>query len=509
MTEKRKSSSKVRVRFAPSPTGFLHIGSARTALFNWLYARKNNGKFIIRIEDTDIARHQEDTISLMLNSLKWLGLNWDEGPDAGGRYSPYRQSARVDIYKEYTKKLIRERKAYHCFCSPEELKDKREKALKDNKFYKYDRKCLNLSAGEIKKNIDLEKKYAVRLLVPDNKTITFADNVYGTITVNSSNIEDFIIIRSNGLPTYNFSVAIDDALMEISNVIRGEDHLSNTPKQILIYNALNFVPPDFTHLPMILGSDGQKLSKRHGSISIESYREEGFLPQAILNYLALLGWAYDEKTTIFSASELVDKFSLDSITKKPAKFDYSKLLWINGRYIRDTEDKKLKEVIKKRVLQNILSKNKLEKIPAGHKIVKGLDEKIIKIVPLVKERIKTLSECDKLISPFFVKVEYDAEIKNYFKDKKAFAAEVLNKTLDSLANISKDKSNFNSSTIEHNLRQLSDQLNVSFRKIAEVVRIAMWGATISPPLFETMEIIGKEEAIKRLESYKNILAARL
>jgi len=511
MDEKRKNNHKVRVRFAPSPTGFLHIGSARTALFNWLYARKNNGNFIIRIEDTDITRHQEDTINLMLNSLKWLGLNWDEGPDTGGRYSPYRQSARVDIYKKYTKKLIQERKAYRCFCSPEELKDKREKALKDNKFYKYDRKCLKLSAEEIKKNIDLGKKYTVRLLVPDNKTITFVDNVYGTITVNSSNIEDFIIIRSNRLPTYNFSVAIDDALMKISNIIRGEDHLSNTPKQILIYDALNFIPPDFTHLPMILGSDGQKLSKRHGSISIESYRKEGFLPRAILNYLALLGWAYDEKTTIFSASGLIDKFSLDSITKKPAKFDYSKLLWINGYYIRNTEDKKLKEVIKKRVLQNILSKskNKLEKIPAGQEMAKELDEKIIKIVPLVKERIKTLSECDNLISPFFVKVEYDAEIKKHFKDKKAFAAEVLNKTLDLLANISKDESNFNSSTIEHNLRQLSGQLNVSFRKIAEVVRIAIWGTSISPPLFETIEILGKEEAIKRLESYKDILAAQL
>jgi glutamyl-tRNA synthetase len=260
-------------------------------------------------------------------------MDWDEGPDIGGSYEPYRQSQRIDIYRKYAEKLIGEGKAYYCFCSPEKLAEKRNKAIAEKNYYEYDRECLRLTADEIKENKIKCKKHTIRLFVPENKTVSFDDQVYGLIKVDSKIIEDFIILRSNGLPTYNFSVAIDDILMEITHVIRGEDHLSNTPKQLLIYDALGVIPPVFTHLPMILGQDGQKLSKRHGSISIEAYREEGFLPEAILNYLALLGWAYDEKTTIFSKEELVNKFGLDSINKKPAKFDYEKLLWLNGTYI--------------------------------------------------------------------------------------------------------------------------------------------------------------------------------
>ena len=510
MDKKTKNNNKkVRVRFAPSPTGFLHIGSARTALFNWLYAQKYGGRFIIRIEDTDVVRHQEKTVNLTLDSLKWLGLHWDEGPDIGGKYFPYRQSMRTNIYKEYAKKLVQEKKAYYCFCSPEELKSKREKAIKDGKFYKYDRKCLNLSNDDIKKNIENGKKHAIRFLVPENKTIAFIDNVYGKITINSNIIEDFIIIRSNGLPTYNFSVSIDDALMKISHIIRGEDHLSNTPKQILIYNALNLTTPNFTHLPMILGHDGQKLSKRHGAISIESYREEGFLPQAILNYLSLLGWAYDEKTTIFSISELINKFSINSITKKPAKFDYSKLLWMNGYYIRKMEDKNLKEVIKERVSGKILTKvdHRDKYIFKGKK--EDLDKKIKKIIPIVKERLKTFSECDRLISPFFLKVKYSSKMENYFKNKKINAVEILNEVIAYLSKIDEENvtgnTNFNAKKIEKNLRLISEELRLSFRKIAEVIRIAIWGSTISLPLFETIEILGKEETLKRLEHYKNRL----
>lgn len=503
---KDNNSKEIRVRFAPSPTGYLHIGSARTAFFNWLFARKYNGKFILRIEDTDIKRHQEKTVNLILGSLKWLGINWDEGPDIGGKYSPYRQSMRLEIYNEFAQKLVNKKKAYYCFCTPEELKINREKAAREGKFYKYNRKCLKLSSEEIKKNINSGRKKAIRLLVPEDKTITFTDNVYGTITVNSNNIEDFIIIRSNGLPTYNFSAAIDDSLMKITHIIRGEDHLANTPKQILIYDVLGLEPPNFTHLPMILGQDGQKLSKRHGSISIEAYREEGFLPQAILNYLALLGWAYDEKTTIFSKVELIDKFSLNSINKKPAKFDYNKLLWINGYYIRNIKTKNLTKVIKERVKEQILSKNehKAKYIFDGKK--ENLDKKIEKITPLVKERVKTLKECDKLVKPFFIKVEYDSKMKNYFKNKKINAIEIINKTVDSLSKINKENAtNFNAKKIEKNLRLLAEKINLNFRKFAEVIRIAIWGSTVSPPLFETIEILGKDETLKRLKDYKNAL----
>ena len=495
MNEKNKD---VRVRFAPSPTGYLHIGSARTAFFNWLYAVKTGGKFILRIEDTDIARHQEETINLISESLKWLGLNWDEGPEASGEYGPYRQSLRTGIYREYALRLIQEKKAYYCFCSPEELKEKRENKIKEGKIYKYNRKCLELTPEDIQDNIESRKPYAIRFLVPENKTINFKDTVYGDITVNTASIEDFIIIRSNGLPTYNYSVAIDDALMKITHVIRGEDHLSNTPKQILIYNAFNFNIPNFTHLPMILGQDGQKLSKRHCSISIEKYIEEGFVREAILNYLALLGWSYDEKTTIFSTSELIKKFELSSINKKPAKFDSNKLLWINGYYIRNMDNSRLKQLLEKQIRNYLASKNIID-LENG---VKQLEQKIEKIIPLIKERIKTLKESIDLINPFFIKIIYSDEMATYFKNKKVDAPDILNRVYKALNKVS---GKFHAKDIEKNLRLISEILNLSFRKIAEVIRIAIWNSTISPPLFETIEILGKELTLKRINEYMDII----
>jgi len=494
--EDKPYNNNIRVRFAPSPTGFLHIGSARTAFFNWLFAQKNNGKFILRIEDTDIARHQEDTVNLIMNSLKWLGINWDEGPDIGGNYGPYRQSMRLNIYKEYAQKLLNEKNAYLCFCSPEVLKKKKEAALKAGKFYRYDRECLKLSRKDINQNLNSGMDYVIRFLVPDNKIINFNDTVYSQISIDTKIIEDFIIVRSNGLATYNYSAVVDDMLMKITHVIRGEDHLSNTPKQILIYNALNTQPPSFTHLPMILGQDGSKLSKRHGSISIESYRDEGFLSEAVLNYLALLGWSYGEKTNIFSKDDLIKKFNLNSINKKPAKFDYSKLLWLSGCYIRNSDNKILKKLIKERILKKINFKSDDTLI----KSKENLDEKLDKIIPLVKERPKTLQECDSLISPFFFKIKYSTEIINYFKNKKISAPKILNGAISSLSG-----STINSEDIEKSLRLLSEKLDINFRKIAEAIRIAIWASKVSPPLFGTIEILGKELTLKRLKNYKNLL----
>jgi glutamyl-tRNA synthetase len=510
MPEKQKNEAKIkdnkniRVRFAPSPTGFLHIGSARTAFFNWLFARKNNGKLILRMEDTDISRHREETIDLILGSLKWLGIEWDEGPDIGGNYAPYRQSLRLGIYKEYANKLVKEGKAYFCFCSPEKLEEKRKKAAANQDFYNYDRECLQLSTKEIKQNIDSRVEHTIRLLVPENKNIDFNDVVYGKISVNSKIIEDFIILRSNGLPTYNFSVAIDDILMKITHIIRGEDHLSNTPKQLLVYDALGIEPPIFTHLPMILGRDGQKLSKRHGSISIEAYREEGFLPEAILNYLALLGWAYDEKTTIFSLNELIDKFNLEAINKKPAKFDYDKLLWLNGSYIRNIDNKILELLIKDRI-EKVINQNKKNNIVLENfKNTKDSEEyiasKISKIIPIIKIRIKTLKECDELISPFFLKIKYSEEIKSYFNNDKNNIITILNEVIILLSNLT----SFISTEIEERLRLISRKLNINFRKIAEITRIAVWGSKISPPLFGTIEILGKKLTLERLRDYKDL-----
>lgn len=497
--ENKIFDSKIRVRFAPSPTGFLHIGSARTALFNWLYARKTGGSFIVRIEDTDTKRHQEEAVGLILGSLKWLGMDWDEGPDAGGSFGPYRQSERLDIYRKNAQRLLEDGKAYYCFCSPEDLARKRESCHKNGEAFKYDRSCLSLTAEEIAERTGRGESYTIRLLVPENRILEFDDIVYGKISVNSDTVEDYIIIRSNGLPTYNYSVAVDDALMKISHIIRGEDHLSNTPKQLLVYNAMGISPPQFIHLPMILGSDGQKLSKRHGSISVEAYREEGFLPEAIVNYIALLGWAYDEKTTIFSIPDLVSRFSLENINKKSSRFDYQKLLWMNGNYIRGLDDIILEELIIKEVSGSLDSLEDYERLQNGPDI----GEVVKKITPHIKERIKTIKESGEWIGPFFTVIEYGPDIRDYFKNKDLDARSVLNKILLILKPL---KSDFSSAIIENSLRRLSEELGLSFKKIAEIIRISVWAKKVSPPLFKSMEILGYDLSVSRINDYLEVIS---
>jgi glutamyl-tRNA synthetase len=496
-----KQNKNIRVRFAPSPTGYLHIGSARTALFNWLFARKAKGTFIIRIEDTDMSRHMEEAVQPILDSLRWLGIDWDEGPDKGGSFGPYRQSERSGIYKDYANNLLDEKKAYRCFCSPEFLKEQRKIAESQKKTFKYDRRCLKLSQEDIAKNLESGKPFAIRLLVPEDKALSFDDKVYGNISVNSDTLEDYIILRSNGLPTYNYSAAVDDALMKISHVIRGEDHLSNTPKQLLIYDALGMEQPVFTHLPMILGSDGQKLSKRHGSVSMGSFKEEGYLPEAIVNYIALLGWAFDEKSTIFTRQELIANFSLESINKKGARFDHQKLLWMNGTYIRDTSDDVLQNM-----LLDIIQEN-LDNMEEADLLKDGPDPKkaVSMIVPILKERIKTISESLDWVMPFFTTVDYDAEMESYFDKKAIDAPRVLGKIIDCLEAVKED---FISEKIESSLRALSEKLELSFRKLAEVLRIALWAKKVSPPLFRTMEILGFRLTMSRIRNYHELIKDR-
>lgn len=496
-----RGKEKIRVRFAPSPTGYLHIGSARTALFNWLFARKEKGSFIIRIEDTDQSRHMEEAVMPILDSLKWLGIDWDEGPDKSGPYGPYRQSGRSDIYGKYARKLIDDGKAYRCFCSPELLKERRDAVENEGGSFKYDRACLGLSPEEVSKNLEKGEPFAVRILVPKNTELKFDDMVYGSITVSSDTIEDYIILRSNGLPTYNFSAAVDDALMDISHVIRGEDHLSNTPKQLLIYDALGMNRPVFTHLPMILGNDGQKLSKRHGSVSMESFRKEGFLPDAVINYIALLGWALDEKSTIFSRQELIERFSLENINKKGARFDYQKLLWINGSYIRNTDDAKLRNMLLDIIEKQIRSMDPSSLLKNGPEPKKAV--KII--VPILKERIKTINESLDWVMPFFTTIEYGPDMAGYFDKKAVDAAKVLSEII---ACLNKEKNNFASENIESSLRSLSENINISFRKLAEVLRIALWAKKVSPPLFGAMEILGYDIAMGRIRDYHELIKDR-
>jgi len=488
------STQEIRVRFAPSPTGQLHIGSARTAFFNWVFAKKNKGKFIIRIEDTDMQRHLEDTVDTIFDSLKWLGLDWDEGPLRPAKYGPYRQSQRLSIYKDYALKLLDEKKAYRCFCSPEELQEKREKNKKEKTSFEYDGKCLLLSEEEISKKLQEKKEFTIRLKVAENKLISFTDSVYGKIDINSGTIDDFILLRSNQMPTYNFSTAIDDFLMKITHVIRGEDHLVNTARQILVYDALGFDYPEFTHLPMILGSDGTKLSKRHGSVSIEKYREEGFIPQAILNCLALLGWAYDDKTTIFSVEDMISKFELGDINKKPAMFDYEKLLHVNSAFLKKMDDGFLSDIL-------LLEVDKIKKPEDIH--LAYTKEDLTKMIAISKERARTFKELALINMPFFSLKNYSDDAISYFKNKDIEPKEVLDKCLNKLTLV--NESFFNCALVEPALRDASSELGLSFKKTAEVLRIALWGGPVSLPLFETIEILGKEITLKRIQDYLSLI----
>ena len=326
----------MRLRFAPSPTGFLHIGNLRTAICNYLIAKKYNAQLVLRIEDTDMERSSKKSEESIIYDLKWTGIEWDEGPDIGGDYGPYRQSERFEIYKEYTEKLIQNGHAYYCYCNQDELDEMRSKGISENKGFVYPGKCKNLSEKEIIKFKDEGRKPSVRFSVPQEETITINDLVKGRVRFDSDNIGgDFIIVRPDGVPVYNYIVVIDDALMKITHVIRGEDHLSNTPKQMLIARALNLPAPQYAHHGLMLGQDRSKLSKRHGITSVEMYREEGYLPQALINYLAMLGWASESGEEIMPLDEIVKQIDIDNLAKTPAIFDFQKLKWMNGNYIRD------------------------------------------------------------------------------------------------------------------------------------------------------------------------------
>ena len=335
-----------RLRFAPSPTGFVHVGNARTALFNFLHARRKQGKLVLRIEDTDVERSKKEYEENLIKDLKWLGLEWDEGPDVGGEFSPYRQSQRIDTYQNYAQQLIETGHAYYCFCTPEELQKEKEAADGKDGIIGYSGKCRHLDISESKKRIATGEEAAIRLKIPPDTEVVFHDLVREKVTFDSNLLPDPVILRSNGMPAYNFSVVIDDHLMQIDIVIRGEDHISNTARQLLLYDALGWEKPKFAHLSMVMGSDNTKLSKRHGSTSIQQFREEGYLPQALFNYLALLGWSPGGNAdVVLSKPQLIDSFNLKKVTKSAAIFDYQKLNWLNREHIRLLEDRELGKIL--------------------------------------------------------------------------------------------------------------------------------------------------------------------
>ena len=334
-------SDSVRVRFAPSPTGKLHIGGARTAIYNWAFARANGGTFILRIDDTDPTRSTDENTQIILRAMRWLGLDWDEGPEVGGDFGPYSQTERLDLYKQTAEHLLAEGKAYPCFCTPEQLAADREAAqARKDPFQGYQRRCRDLTPEEAQARIDAGEPYVLRIKVPENRgNVVINDAVHGEVTFDAKELDDFVIFRSDGTPTYNFATVVDDALMGITHVIRGDDHLSNTPRQVMVYEAMGAPVPTFAHISMILGADGKKLSKRHGATSVEEYRDAGYLSDAFVNYLALLGWSLDGETTVIPRDVLASKFSLDRISKNPATFDPKKLDWMNAEYINAMDDK--------------------------------------------------------------------------------------------------------------------------------------------------------------------------
>ncbi len=462
--------NNVRVRFAPSPTGALHIGGVRTALFNWLFARHHGGKFILRIEDTDQTRSTDESIRIILDGMKWLGLDWDEGP--------YRQTERMDIYREHVDRLLKQGQAYHCYCSPEELDARRKEALAAGRPPKYDRKCLS------QKSPVAGKTPAIRFLSSDEGQTIVRDLIRGAVTFDNQQLDDLIIFRSDGLPTYNFAVVVDDVTMRVSHVIRGDDHLNNTPRQIQMYKALGYEPPEFAHLPMILGPDKTKLSKRHGATAVTEYKDLGYLPEALVNYLARLGWSSGDQE-IFSQQELIEKFSLENVGKAPSVFNPEKLLWLNHHYIQQAEPDRLAGL-----LSELLKKDRII-APDSEPDREWLK----KLVHILTERSHTLVEMKTAAIPFVVD-----EIRMDEKAKAKHLTPDVAPLLSTLVERLKTLEPFTHAEIEKVFNVLVAEKGLKLGKIAQPVRVALTGGTVSPGIYEVIEVMGKEKTITRIEA---------
>lgn len=479
-------AKKIRVRFAPSPTGYLHVGSARTALFNFLFARANNGTYILRIEDTDYDRSMDNYVVDIEEGLRWLSLSPDEGPRIGGPHAPYRQSQRLEIYRKYAEQIVEKGFAYKCYCTDKELEAKREAALRKGIAPRYDGKCKKLSQRE---RIALEaegRKFVFRFSMPED-VISAKDLIRGEIKFDCSLIGDFVIIKSNGTPSYNFAAVIDDHLMEITHVIRGEDHLSNTPKQIMLNKALGFDPPLFAHLPIILGPDRSKLSKRHGAQSIMDFKVAGFLPQALKNYLCLLSWAPKEGKEILSIKEVIKEFKLEDVSKSPAIFDTTKLKWMNGEYIRKLDKKEL------------LRQAKPFLISSGFDISGKNDEWLSNLFEAIRDELAQLCDVGEKTALFF-KEEIDYEkIKEtlYHKD----SLNIIHLFLKVAEKIKK----FDDASSHDILQKALKESGLSKGVVFKTLRMLLTGEGSGPELWRIIELFGKEKCLRNL---KKALEAR-
>ena len=491
-------NKQVRVRFAPSPTGKLHIGGARTAIYNWAFARANGGTFILRIDDTDPARSTDENTQIILRAMRWLGLDWDEGPDKGGDFGPYSQTERLEIYRRAAHTLLAEGKAYPCFCTPEKLAaDKKAAEERHDPFQGYQRTCRNIDPKEAQARIEAGEPYTIRIKVPlDRGDVIVHDAVHGDVTFNARELDDFIIFRSDGTPTYNFATVVDDALMGITHIIRGDDHLSNTPRQIMVYEALGAPVPEFAHISMILGPDGKKLSKRHGATSVEEYRDAGYLSDAFVNYLALLGWSLDGETTIVPRDVLASQFSLDHVSKNPAKSDPERLNWINATYLSAMDNKTFS-------VQVLIP----ELISAGLEPVSGTEtdaEKIYATRPAWYDLLSEILKPRTTVSPDVVEksrflyegTEVTLDEKSVSKSlAKDGAISILEAAHAALLPVCE----WTPANIDAALEVLPEQLDLKKRVVFQAVRVAECGNMVSPPLGESMALLGKDIALARLE----------
>lgn len=464
--------SKIRVRFAPSPTGTLHIGGARTALYNYLFAKKMGGTFILRIEDTDLERSTPESIQAILDGMNWLGLNWDEGP--------YFQTKRFDLYNEHIERMLKDGKAYPCFCSAEDLDKKRGAAQAAKIKYKYDRTCWRLSPEERAQKLAEKIPHTVRFFSSDTEIIHINDVIKGDVQVDGKELDDLILRRTDGSPTYNLTVVIDDATMDITHVIRGDDHLNNTPRQIQLYRALGYPLPIFAHLPMILGTDKKKLSKRTGTTSVMAYRDMGYLPHALLNYLVKLGWSYKDQE-IFSLAEMIEAFSLEACSPSSGILNLDKLDWLNGHYIRESKALDLAPLVKE-VLEKMGAKN-------------SDDALLVKSVHVSLAKVKTLKEMAEFIDFLFMDVPADADAIT--KDITEMAKPILKRVCEEMT-----KANTTDKEALHSaFEKIAAEFSVGMGKVANPVRVALSQKRISPGVYELITIFGVAESVKKIERF--------
>ncbi|MEE8422817.1 MAG: glutamate--tRNA ligase [Dehalococcoidia bacterium] len=488
----------VRLRYAPSPTGDPHVGNMRTALWAWLHARRHGGEFIVRLEDTDQSRVVPGSLERILGSLRWLGVDWDEGPDIGGPYEPYVQSQRLDGYHAAVERLVESGDGYRCFCSPEELSELRKRQQAESRPTGYEGKCRAIPAADAAARVADGESSVVRFRMPDEGVTTFTDALRGEISVDNSTQEDFVILKSDGFPTYHLAHVVDDHAMEITHITRGEEWIPSAPRHVRLFEALGYEVPELIHTPVILGPDGGKLSKRHGAKSVLEYADEGYIADALFNFLVNMGWALDGKTEIVSRELLLEVFDIHDLGVSPASFDTTKLEWMNGVYLREMPERQLSELFATRLERDL---------PAD--VARPLDRAFVEeLTPLVRERVKLLSELAPMVDFFFATEittpDADALLGKRYRKRPEAAQRALAATARAIEAL-EDVSGWSAELVESRLRELAEELEEKPGDLFMLCRLAVTGKAVTPPLFETMEIVGAERCVERLRAAESVL----